>query len=95
MINWTKVNWILSDTALAAVLGTSRQNVSAARKRRGAPASPERRGGDRKSIHGVADSLTIRGVSRSRRGWSLAAKAAGMTLNDWIIATLNADAGRR
>lgn len=93
MINWSNADWSLSDTALAAVLGTSRQNVSAARKRTGAPASPERQGGDRKSIHGAADSLTIRGVARARRSWSLAATAAGMTLNDWIIATLNA--GRR
>ena len=90
MIDWKTADWSLSDTALAAVLGTSRQNVSAARKRTGAPPSPERQGGDRKSLGGKADSLTIRGVSRARRKWALAARAEGMTLNEWIVASLNA-----
>lgn len=92
MIDWKKIpkaDQRLSDTALAEKLETTRQNVSAARKRLGWPPSPETRGGDRKSHKGKAETLTIKEASAHRAAWASAASKKKMTLNAWILATLN------
>lgn len=90
-IDWPKI-WsstkkaAMTDTELAAELGTTRQNVSAARKRHRVPASPAGHGGARKE-HGAT--ITLRPSPDQRRRWLRAAKKAGLSLREWAEGKLD------
>lgn len=91
-IDWPKIwsspkNAALTDTELAAKLGTTRQNVSAARKRHSVPASPAGHGGARKE-HGAT--ITLRPAPAQRGRWLREAKKAGLSLREWAEQKLDA-----